>query len=266
MLTKALNYEQRIIHALLLVVVVSAGLGTVGGGTAARADDRRPGRPQTSGALPVSNTVGLRITASNVDMELRAADFDLTAYTRGYGPNTVTSGGATVANLGSTFFGYPALDFGDGNTVAAATLGLANPGGGPGGSNVYRGLASFSHTYPGPGTFTVRTAMPCVGCFQSSYVVFPAGSPVPNDFSQTIDFRPTNVIGNQPLRLTYAGTTYSPALSASIRFSARVYPVVTNTAQVLLGSVLDVPTTSTWGLFLLGAILIAAGLVHLRRG
>jgi hypothetical protein len=198
--------------------------------------------------------VGIRVTVASIDVDLRSADLDLTMYTRGYGP----SGAA-----GSPFLGYPALDYGDGSTVSTATLALTNTGGGPGGSNVYRSLASFSHTYPGLGLFTARAAMACVACFQSSYAVFPIGSPVPTAFTGTLDYRPTSVIGNLPVRLTFSGTTSTFFSANSVRYLAAVYPVVTNTTPVVFD--LEIPTASDWGLVALGASLLAAGLVLLRR-
>lgn len=216
--------------------------------------------PGKGGAPPSGNTVGIRVTVSNVDVAMRSADLDLTAYTRGYGPN-----GAAGAYAGVPMLGYPALDFGDGSTLPYATLGLTNSGGGPGGSNVYRSLASFSHTYPPAGAATARAAIACVGCFRISYVLFPPGSPPPATFTAISDRRPTSVIGDQPLRLDYTATSYNSFLSTSIRYASAYYPVVTNTVEVFRASVLEIPTASSWGLIALGAALLGAGLVSLRR-
>ena len=212
---------------------------------------------------PPSNTVGIRMTVSNVDPVLQSADLDLTMYTRGYGPYGTTTGGSYVAYAGSPFFGYPAIDYGDGSNVPTATLGLATSGGGPGGSNVYRSLASFSHSYPTFGSFTARSAMVCAGCFQSSYVFFPPGSPPPATFTQNFDLRPTSIIGNRPLQIPFSGSTYVSFIGTSVRYAGIYSPIVTNTAQINFGAA--VPTASEWGLIAFGTLLLGAGLLLMRR-
>lgn len=251
MMDRAPKIAFGIVLVTSLVLVASA---------AAAPEARDRGVAETRGPLPVSNTVGIRVTVSNVDVAMRSADLDLTVYTRGYGPN-----GAAGAYAGVPMLGYPALDFGDGSTLPSATLALTDLGGGPGGSNVYRSLASFSHTYPATGAATARAAVSCVGCFRLSYVLFPPGSPAPAAFTATSDRRPTSVIGNLPLRLDYAGTSYNAFLSTSVRYASAYYPVITNTAPVFLPSVLEIPTASSWGLIALGASLLGAGIIALRR-
>ena len=103
-------------------------------------------------------------------------------YTRGLGPYGVA--GLSVV---------PALDFGDGSSVPYATLALADTGGGPGGSNVYRTLASFTHTYPDTEVYTATAGMSCVDCVFSAFVYFPPGSPVPGTLTASSDRLPTSV-------------------------------------------------------------------------
>lgn len=224
-----------------------------------------PGAAVEKGGVPPGpiGTAGIRLTVSNVDASMRSADLDLTMYTRGYGPYGTTSGGDYVAYAGSPFFGYPAIDYGDGSTVPTVTLALTNSGGGPGGSFVYRSLASFSHTYPSPGAFLARASMACIGCIQVSYVFFPMGSPAPATFTGSLDLRPTNVIGNQPLRLYYTGTSSSSYFGSSVRYSTVVSPVVTTAAPVVFTS--QIPTVSQWGLIALGGSLLGMGLAMMRR-
>ena len=210
-----------------------------------------------------ADTVGLRVVVSSLDPALRTADLDVVMYTRGLGPRTTTPSGARVARIGSTARGYPAIDFGDGSTIPVATLALTSTGGGPGGSNVYRSPVSFRHTYPSSTTFEARAAMPCAGCFRGSYVVFPAGSPPPGTFTAMFNFRPANIVGSLPLRLTFAGTAYNSFISNSVRYQSTSYPVVTNSAQVVFGP--DIPTVSTWGLLALGLLLLGSGLALIRR-
>lgn len=223
--------------------------------TVAAADAREPWRgPFNGGAGPLASAVGIRITPVNVDPNTLMADFDLTAYTRGIGP-----GGF----IGSPISTVPAIDYGDGSTLSTTIIALSSIGGGPGGSNVYRSLASFTHTYPAMGTYEARTAMICVYCLYVRYASFPPGSPVPTTFTQTLDSVPATVIGNLAGRNATAGTFYYPPDSTSIVFSLTYYYYVTNRATVPL--FVPIPTTSEWGLAGLGAALLLTGLVLIRR-
>lgn len=200
--------------------------------------------------------VGIKVTVTDVRPSLREADLDLTWYTR-LGPYPSTTAGLPYA-------GYPALDYGDGSTVPYTTLALASSGGGPGGSNVYRNLASFTHTYPALGSYTVTGASFCTYCLRTRYAFFPPGSPAPASFAYSYDYVPQTVVGNLAGALAYSGTTYIPYLSISVRYMLTYYLAVTNTTQVAF-NILEVPTASTWGLLALGSLLALMGLVLLRR-
>lgn len=50
-----------------------------------------------------------------------------------------------------------------------------------------------------------------------------------------------------------------------MRYVVTCYPAVTNTAQVDFRHSLDIPTTSTWGLALLGGLLLLSGVAVLRH-
>lgn len=198
--------------------------------------------------------VGIKVTVTDTRPEVLEADMDLTWYTR-VGPYPSTTAGFPLA-------GYPALDYGDGSTLSYTTLALASSGGGPGGSNVYRNLASFTHTYPALGTYTVTGASFCTACYRTQYVLFPPGSPVPTTFTASYDYLPQTVVGNLRGTLNYADTLDYGDFSVRYMFTA--YLAVTNTAQVAF-NVLEVPTASTWSLLALGLLLAATGIILLRR-
>ena len=217
-----------------------------------------------SGALAVpafsqpSGTVGLRVDLPSVDASMRTVDLELTMYTRGGGPYGVA---------GRTDLGIPAIEWGDGETVATVPMALTAVGTGPGGSNVYRS-ATFSHTYPaGPEMFTVRAGMSCVDCDRGSFVFFPSGSPPPATFTQTQSNLPTQVLGNLAAMTSNSGTVYLGTFSTSARYLAETWRAVTETAQVLLPTpVTEIPTISEWGMLILGAFLLLAGIRALRAG
>jgi len=209
--------------------------------------------------IPLSSAIGIRVSVVDTRQALLEADLDLTMYTR-Y-PTASPSYPA-----GTPYFGIPALDYGDGSTVPTTTLALASSGGGPGGSNVYRSLASFTHSYPLPLTYTVTAGMFCTACFRGSATYFPAGMPGSPVFSTVTDYLPTSVIGNLAARYSYQGTTPSYFFpSYSVRYQVTLYGAVTNTTQVDLSLPVQVPTLSQWGLVALAVSLLAGGLGLLRR-
>ena len=107
-------------------------------------------------------------------------------------------------------------------------MALTGVGSGPGGSSVYRS-ATFSHSYPaGPEMFTIRSGMSCVDCDRASFVFFPSGSPPPATFTQSQSNLPTQVLLPTP--------------------------------------VTEIPTISQWGMWLLGALLLLAGIRALCLG
>lgn len=218
--------------------------------------------PATAGIIEepgLSDTVGIRVSVTDLRPEVLEADLDLTMYTRfPYASSTYPAGAPT--------FGVPALDYGDGSTVPTTPLALASSGGGPNGSNVYRSLTSFTHTYPVPDQFTVTAGMFCTLCGRSDYVLFNTGSPVPDTFTDSFDLLPTSVIGNLAARTEF-GDTLQIGPSTSVRYQATVYYAVTNTTQVDLRrpAVIEIPTLSEWGLIALSAALMLLGLGWLRR-
>jgi len=202
--------------------------------------------------------VGIRVTVADVRPALLEADLDLTAYTR--------TGGYSYVYAGVPELGIAALDFGHGTTLPTTTLDLTNPGGGPGGSSVFHSLASFTHTYPTTGTYTVRTSMPCYGCYRGSYVVFPPGNPASPVFSTVYDYVPTSVTGNLVATYAYSGTYPTPSSDYSLRYRFTAYSAITNTAQVVFRqAVQEIPSLSQWGLMLLGVMLAGGGVFVLRR-
>jgi len=198
--------------------------------------------------------VGIKVTITDVRPASLEADLDLTWYTR-VGPYPSTTAGYPAA-------GFPALDYGDGATLSYTTLALASTGGGPGGSNVYRNLASFTHTYPATGNYTVTGASFCTYCLRTQYAFFPPGSPAPASFSYSYDYVPDTVVGNLAGTRHYSGTV--DLVDYSVRYLATYYLAVTNTAQLALLAP-DVPTASPWALIALGAALSLAGMLVLRR-
>lgn len=210
------------------------------------------------GSFPFEGAVGIRVTPTDVRLDSLEADLDLTMYTR-VGPYPSSYAGFPTA-------GFPAIDYGDGSTLPTATLVLASSGGGPGGSNVYRNLASFTHTYPSRGVYTVTAATYCTFCVRSAATYFPAGSPNNPTSYTSFDYVPQTVIGNLAGRYGYSGTTSFPFFSSySVRYLVTYYLAVTNTARIDLQNALDIPTTSTWGLALLGGLLLLSGVAVLRH-
>ncbi len=204
---------------------------------------------------PIGPAVGIKVTATDVRPAQLEADFDLTWYTR-TGPYSSTYAGYPYA-------GFPALDYGDGSTIPYTTLVLASSGGGPGGSNVYRNLASFTHTYANPGNYTVTGASICTACFRASVSIFDTASPTTPVSAYTLDYIPQTVVGNLAGSAVYSGTT-TIFEGYALRYLVTGYLAVTNTTRVSF-SVLDVPTASTWGLAALGGALLLTGLLVLRR-
>lgn len=201
--------------------------------------------------------VGIKVTVTEVRNATLEADMDLTWYTR-VGPYPSTSAGYPYA-------GFPALDYGDGSTLSYTTLALASSGGGPGGSNVYRNLASFTHTYPSPGSYTITGASICTYCLRVQAVYFPTGSPPPATFTTSFDYVPQTVVGNLAGTYVYSGTTSTFFNISSVRYMVTYYLAVSNTTQLELRGPFAVPTASTWGLAVLGALLALTGLFVLRR-
>lgn len=211
-----------------------------------------------AGAQPprLADGVGIRVTVADVRPELLEADLDLTMYTR-VGPY-----GSSYAGVPT--YGFPAIDYGDGSTVPSTTLFLAGTGTGPGGSNVYRNAASFTHTYPAPGQYTVTAASLCTACIQGNYTfLYPGGTPT-SFGSSTIDYMPATVVGNLAGTTTSSGTMATPFGFYLVRFVMTYYQAVTNTGPVNLQAA-PIPTSSSWGHLILGGGLLLLGVFLLHR-
>lgn len=243
--------------------------------------------------LAHAQAVGIRVTVADIRSDALEADFDLT----GYFPNlssisTPELGAPPILQrrqgvepgspfdlglfpigpfpyipAGAPSFGYPALDYGDGSTLPYTYLSLTDTGGGPGGTNVYRNPATFTHTYPGPGNYTVRTSLQCIFCVRGQITYFPAGSPTNPTSSYSFDYVPDTIIGNLAATYRYTGTTVSPYSPAySYRYQITYYGAITNSIVAAVhGSIQEIPTLSEWGLIALGLLLAGVGLVTLRR-
>lgn len=219
--------------------------------------------PATAGIRPAfGGAVGIRVTPSNVDPTALSADLDLTMYTRFYSFPSLRN-----SQAGVTVPALPALDYGDGSSIPTTTLLLASPTGGPGGSAVWRSAGSFSHSYPAPGDYTVRAAMPCVACEHVSAVFFPPGSPAPTTFTSSYDYAPATVIGNLAATSQYSATTPTLFSDYSVRYRVTTWAAVTNTALVSLPAPVsadDIPTLHPAVIALLGFLLASAGWWVLR--
>lgn len=140
----------------------------------------------------------------------------------------------------------PAIEWGDGETIANTYLSFTNTVPIRGGADVLRWASrEFTHTYDAPGEYTIR--------------VFGSNRYVPNSPAE--------------YPITYGNTfsTTSPGTQAARGgkggFKSGLQPIgITNTAEVEVGaSILEVPVGSGWGLGLLGLLLAGVGVVVLRR-
>lgn len=221
---------------------------------------------------PAFFQVGIRASVENVDEAALEAELGVTMYELSISPTTGTRG--IAGRIGTPYYGVPALDYGDGSTVSTTVLPLASPNGGPNGTNVYR-ATGFTHTYPGSGFYDPIAATGCCAGATGSllYRVYSGtsfvGSYGPYPISPST--LPTIVTGN-PLTLTNLTFTTTFFYTSFVSFNGVLRYAVTNgafdaagTRGVSLGSILDVPTASDIGLFALGLLLLAAGVVQLRR-
>lgn len=199
-------------------------------------------------------TVGIRITASNVDQAGRSADIDIIRYERTnyYSPTSTWP-----------LYGYPDLDYGDGAARTDVVLALASPNGGPGGSSVYRTTSSLSHTWPAYGGYTLRVQDLCTLCGQTHISFFTSASAATPVISTSHDFMPSNVIGNLT-GLTHGSISTYITTGVFVRYAFTAYYYVTNTLSLTFDAA-PVPALSPWGVVGMGLALLAAGLVLRRR-
>ncbi len=208
------------------------------------------------------HVVGIKATVTGTDPLLYQADLDVTVYVSSYGSYPFTYIGFPYSP-----FNLPAIDYGDGNTLASTTLPLAGPGTGPNGTNVYRNAVSFHHTYPGAGNYVVRVTSGCCVGFQGWFKVYYTSNPTTPVFSTSYDTLPTIITGNPAATTRYAGT-YTPTQSPSYRLVYSYYGLLalSNTVPVdFAQAVLNVPTASATALVIFGLTLLAAGVWLLRR-
>ncbi|MEM8964685.1 MAG: IPTL-CTERM sorting domain-containing protein [Acidobacteriota bacterium] len=202
---------------------------------------------------------------------------NVTDYGYGYGGGTYLFYGYLRSDWNTTV--QPALEYGDGATLSMLYLPLDATAVGPGGSNVFRG--SFSHTYPGDGSYTLRTRLTPTGPLAN----FP--SPGLGPISNTAIYPP--VTGNPQtgtlvndvyanarfsFRASPAATTvqiYSAASTLTLAYPQTVI-TMTNTEQITIGSgpepppsPLEIPTLGEWALGALAVLLAGCAVVLLRR-
>lgn len=180
-----------------------------------------------------AQVAGHRVTITNIDYGTNTVDVDVTGYMDAtYTFSTLWLGFNTY--FGS--IGAPALDWGDGSTVAPYGNGPStgipivatstNIGGFN--VNVYRG--GFSHAYGAPGLYTITA------------------NSVPRPINHTL------VAGTTATTPTYFGTyNYSFAQDTTQADLAPVQPVI------------EIPTASEVGLLLLAIGLVGASILTLRR-
>jgi hypothetical protein len=224
--------------------------------------------PAAAGGRPS----GLKVTVHSVDNLTGEVDFDVTLYTDRRFPHFPPQG-LLGEHIYTTFNGYtatllhpwvPALDFGDGNVIAGLKLPQVAPG-------TYRG--SFRHTYPGPGLYPLRAAaFTCIGLLAGDDCA-PAGTPEGDPFAlgepilgSEVVFRAYTIWGWTTLTFTYQ---YPEAKTIGVANTPGPYqPFPRGAGQGLHipeVSVLQIPTSSAWGLVLLALLLGASSLILLRR-
>ena len=224
---------------------------------------------------------GIRITVTNVDSTSGQVDFDVTLNTAtyyGYGtisPRYGLLGSYVFTSFYATTYppGYtgqllnpvvPAIDYGDGSVVGNIQIPQVGP-------NQYRG--SFSHTYPGPGTYDLRASANSVLLGPTTSVTFTTGNQVtnPNQYSSGSQ----TIYGSWVGRSFFGGaTTYrlvGPVgnvhvwgVSNSVT-SGSPYGAAGGGLAITAPPVIEVPTASDFGLLILALLLGGMGAVILRR-
>lgn len=220
-------------------------------------------------AAPVigqSALTGIRVTPLGVDSDTLNVELGVTVYTTGAGQGIYQY---NHAFLGDSYDVYvtsphplafhfrvlnpavPAIQWGDGETLARATAPLVATG--P--PRTYG--AAFSHTYPAPGDYEVSVgSFGLIGRPDSSAYENPRLPPVAGDalYTQTVQ---RFFIRDYGVFLT-SGTE-------TLRFDGpRAIALTDSTPIDLLGAVLEVPNLSSWGLASLAGALLAAGWLILR--
>lgn len=229
---------------------------------------------------------GIRISVTGVDSVSGQVDFDVTLNTNSaYGvPPAATPTGLLGDYLFTVFYAttYPpgytgrllnpavmAIDYGDGNMIPRSKIANVGPG-------QFRG--SFSHTYPGPGTYDLRATAAALLVGNTNTVVPTTGNAVTNpNQAVTTPTGAQSFLGSWYGRSFFGGAlTYN--LVAPIGGGQHVFGVsnsVTSGAPngapggglLILPVVptLSIPTASEVGLLALAAAIAAAGVFRLVR-
>lgn len=239
--------------------------------------------------------------------------------TETYGPfststfsSTTPYGGGTLIYRGTYFYystvrgnatlrlvadgAMPAIDYGDGQTVPAATLPtLASSATTSGGGvrRVFRG--SFTHMYGDRTTpHTLRVASACCPGTTTSEpphtgeiataaaypmrIAFELAASITGSYRGVSSYRTLyHSPGSETTVLAstgpvtgigpYSFTSYVTSTATSTTLSTLGFPVqLFNTAQIAALSITEIPTASTWSLLALAGLLAGAGALLLRRG
>lgn len=213
--------------------------------------------PTASAGHDDTSLVALRVTVSDVSGAM--VTIDVTA--RGLDSSELSS-----ARLGRDFF-YdhdtstsaldhwtnagvpPAVDWGDGNTIANTAIPKTNysPATPTSGRIISSYAGQFSHTYAAPGVYTIRvfgTNVYADGGEGGSYYITSG-----NTFSTSTP-----------------GIAYNSGTTTNTSWRSGLVPIgITDTSMVTVSaSALEIPTASTVGLVLLGLVLAGGGLFVLR--
>ncbi|MCB1045001.1 MAG: IPTL-CTERM sorting domain-containing protein [Acidobacteria bacterium] len=130
-----MNYHRPLVRVVLFVIFV---MGTFTWGQSAQ--------------------TGIRVTVTDVNTTLMQGTIDVTVFDTTskdaiHPRDRPVDGGSIV--IGSSFYGIPAIDWGDGNTTPQTSIPLVTPGN----PATFRG--SFSHTYPDTSARTITAFSGC---------------------------------------------------------------------------------------------------------
>lgn len=218
---------------------------------------------------------GVRVTVTNVDSNTNTVDFDVTLNTNSvYGNPTVTSPTGLLGDyIFTTFYAttYPpgytgrvlspvihAVDHGD----TGATDNLIPRDRIPQvGAGVYRG--SFSHTYPGPGTYTIE-AEAAAQMGNVSTVSITTGTALTNpNQTPTTPTGSVSFLGSWIGRSFFGGaTTYAFVGPLGVPFQ---WGVRNSTVAEITPPAEVIPTVSEFGLMALAVALASAACLLLYR-
>lgn len=212
---------------------------------------------------------GIRATQTGTDPLAVTADLDVTVYTTPapYGSPYDTGFLGDQYSGTFTFFGYtynflfrildPSVDairWGDGSTVDRTTVPLVSAGS----PRTFRG--SFSHTYPAPGTYPVTVGAhgfmgyPDDGTYDNPQLPPVTGNAIYDN--SAVSYYRISIEG-------YPG--YTTTGTTTFAYYSPIAVALTNSLDVEIPTVLEIPTASESGLLVLALSLLAAGVAFLRR-